>query len=279
MKHEIVQWIFIVCGVLLVGAATIGVLKAVGTSRLRAIPMPTLDMLLGAHKYTVSPLLVAIAIFAAAWLIAEAWPDFTVKYRLQGGPSVWKVLAVFGIAAMVGLFVKPRGLGAAVAAGIVTILLVWIMVSTAITWIHGDDKSRGEDRAKAERVLAEQQQQAAIAAATRQNTASGFMPALGRMVVEYRPECVRTVIESYPFQSEYAPFPGGRCSTTFTYPAGTCVMYKANEDGPEEGPYGDCQGSKTPAIPADPKFARSIGAPFSVKLIVDQPVTVRTFQQ
>lgn len=131
----------------------------------------------------------------------------------------------------------------------------------------------------AEEFRKEQDRQAVIAAAMRPNTASGFMPALGRMVVEYRPECVRTVIESYPFQSEYASFPGGRCSTTFTYPAGACVMYKTSEHGPEEGPYGDCQGSKSPSIPADPTFARSIGAPFSVKLTVDQPVVTRTFQQ
>jgi len=96
-----------------------------------------------------------------------------------------------------------------------------------------------------------------------------------RPIIEHRAECAQRVIEKYEFASDFVPFPGERCSTRFNYPAGACAVFKSSADGVVQGPYGDCVGSKSPQIPTDAKFAKSIGKPFSVQLTVDQPVSSR----
>ncbi len=150
------------------------------------------------------PTVIEIVAKLVGWgilLLSISWifPDFVKKYEAQGGPTwlLYFMLVGAGIVWSSGTSKVGRP---AIASGLALIAVGSAMVFTAITWIHGDDKSRGENEAAQRRVQAQLDQQAAIAAAT-----PGLIPQLGTALWGNQPPSVSSKCDGkteWPFRYE-----------------------------------------------------------------------------
>ena len=211
----------------------------------------------------------AIVLLSISWI----FPDFVTKYVAQGGPTwlLYFMLVGAGIVWISGTSSTARPI---IASGLTLIAVGSAVIFTVITWIHGADRSRGENEATQRRAQAqiEQQQataQAQVVARQRVTEAAGGEQCLN---VVHKDQYFGTTPGESPVQN-----PDGKCYFEFTPPHHVCFYMEGKFTNERKGPFGGCAEAIpfTPNnVPRDIVRVWSAGQPFTADYTL-RPRTTR----
>ncbi|MCX6820161.1 MAG: hypothetical protein NT019_02685 [Candidatus Adlerbacteria bacterium] len=202
-----------------------------------------------AQRYRAIPIALGAVLFLFL-VMNQAFPNFTAGYVAQGGP-VWMLL--FGVLVIGAIITWTQGNPRAILGSlIIGVFGLWMAVATVSSWIWGTNTAPAT----------------ASAAASPRGPVYPTVPSLPA-VINYFTGCSPRE-EDYEFGTNWKPFPGG-CYVDFWYLSGECAMYKETEDGPEDGPYGFCPGSKGQAAKVFARFAKSHGTSFTKRITIKPP--------